>query len=93
LLVGNETFCLQGGLLIAKFIAGLGLVVACSLLFRGVSRWRQPMYANFMQVLTTAHRQNTQQTKVKEPQKSFLIQIENVDDSVLFLCSEAVAGV
>lgn len=53
----------EGGLLIAKFIAGLGLVIACSLLLRGVSRWRHPMYTTFMEVLTAAHRQYTPHTK------------------------------
>jgi hypothetical protein len=55
----------EGGLLLAKFMAGVGLVVACALVMRGTSRWwRNPAYTSFMQVLQAAQRNYNQHTKV-----------------------------
>jgi hypothetical protein len=56
----------EGGLLLAKFIAGVGLVVACALVLRGASRWwHNPAYTSFMDVLQKAQRGYNQQTKVQ----------------------------
>ena len=57
----------EGGVLLAKFIAGVGLVVACALLLRGASRWwRNPAYAAFLEVLQSAQRNYSPQTKVMD---------------------------
>lgn len=62
----------EGGLLLAKFIAGVGLVVACALLLRGTSRWwRNPAYTAFMEVLQAAQCNYTQQTKAALLQYDF----------------------
>lgn len=81
---------MEGGLLVAKFMAGLGIVVACSLLLRGASRWRHPMYATFMEVLLKARSHYNQHTKVSKATPSLL---EFDSPGLPTYCLEAADGV
>eukprot|EP00092_Neocalanus_flemingeri_P037127 GFUD01040415.1.p1 GENE.GFUD01040415.1~~GFUD01040415.1.p1 ORF type:complete len:539 (+),score=179.12 GFUD01040415.1:238-1854(+) len=60
---GWITLSLDGGLVVSKFLAGLGLVVVGALLLRTMGRVTNPAYTQFITVLADARRNYTAASK------------------------------
>jgi len=56
-------FTVEGGIFLTKFLAGVGLVAAVSLVLRTVGRFCNPQYKQFLEVLTRAQGEMTPQNK------------------------------
>lgn len=53
----------EGGILVAKFLTGVGLVVASALLLRTMGRLTSPAYTHFLRLLTQAQENYTEKTR------------------------------